>query len=367
MAQHQIELRRHTEGGFIGFGAHVHVVLHVVFHHAVHPEGAGEAVLVFQGHGVSHRKIRPLAHLLGDDHTGLGEGHRIAALALMQIHKAADAAALLGHEQIGLEGDVAEFILALFLVHQGPIGYQLGIPQHLFQLAALKFLRVPHAHGEVVGEHLAELLVHDVADGIVQAEAGYQQGGAARDAHHRHEEPLFVAEQVAGGDLVGELHPLPHRPHPLQQDALARLGGLGQHQGGGGLHQGGPAGVQGGRQGTQDGRARSDGRVVHVKQAVYLRQSIHHGVGIPDDGGEQIEAHQQAEHAACHGGGHGVDHILCHDGFFAVAQRLHGADLQPFLLHHAGHGGQGHQRRHQEEEHREYPGDGLHLLHVGFQ
>ena len=48
-----------------------------------------------------------------------------------------------------------------------------------------------------------------------------------------------------------------------------------------------------------------------------------------------------------------------------VAQRLHGADLQPLLLHHAGHGGQRHQRGHQEEENGEHRGDGLHLIHIG--
>ena len=62
---------------------------------------------------------------------------------------------------------------------------------------------------------LAELLAHDVPDGIPQAEAGEQQGGAARDADDRHEEPLLVADEVAGRDLVGEFHPGPQRGDPL--------------------------------------------------------------------------------------------------------------------------------------------------------
>ena len=38
--------------------------------------------------------------------------------------------------------------------------------------------------------------------------------------------------------------------------------------------------------------------------------------------------------------------------------------MQAVFVHHAGHGGGSHQRRHKEEEHREHPGNGVHAVGV---
>ena len=198
----------------------------------------------------------------------------------------------------------------------------------------------------------------------MQAEAGHQQGGAAGDAHHCHEEALFVEEQVAGGDLVGELQPPPHRADVLQQDALAGLGGLGQHQAGGLLPQLGPAGVQGGQQGAGHRRPRGQQAVVPVEGGQQFGQVVHDVVGAEDDAGEQLHADEHAHRAARQTGGQGVEDVLGGDLAAGVAQGLHGAHLAPLFLHHAGHGGQRHQRRHQEEEHREHRGDGGDLVGV---
>ena len=94
-----------------------------------------------------------------------------------------------------------------------------------------------HAHGRVVVVELAELLVDDVVDGVLEPQAREQQRGAAGDADDGHAQAALVAEEVARRDLPAEGHPAPHRPHALEQDALAGLRGAREHELGGLLAQ----------------------------------------------------------------------------------------------------------------------------------
>ena len=158
---------------------------------------------------------------------------------------------------------------------------------------------------------------------------------------------------------MGEGHPAPQGTDPLQENPLAGGGGPGEQQGGRLLPQGDPAGCQGG----QAHHAGADEDAHDSQQRINLEpeggQVKDGGIGKPDDRRQAVEAQQHACDAAQQPGGDAVDHILGCNLMAAVAQGLEGAHLGAVFLHHPGHGGAGHQGRHQEEEQGEYPGDGF--------
>ncbi len=221
-----------------------------------------------------------------------------------------------------------------------------------------------HGGDAVIDEDIAELAGHNVYDGVPQAETGQEQGGAARYADHRHEQALLVAEEIAGRHLGGEVHTSPQGLDTLQQNPFARLGRLGPHELGRGAGQFAGAGKIGGEAGTQQGGQGGNEGVFPVEAGDDGGHVIHDAVGPPDHLGEDLEAHGQAQGAARHRGQHGVEHVFARDGQLAVTQGLEGADLSPLLLHHAGHGGQTDQGRHQEEENREHLGDVVDALSI---
>lgn len=61
----------------------------------------------------------------------------------------------------------------------------------------------------------------------------------------------------------------------------------------------------------------------------------------------------------------GVDEVLRRDARPRVAERLEGTDEHALLLHHAGHGGKGHERRHEEENEGEERRDGVDAIGIG--
>ena len=226
-------------------------------------------------------------------------------------------------------------------------------------------LFVAERDGQVAVVQLGGLLGQHGQDGVLNAEADEEQGCAARYAQHRHEEAFFVPEQVAGGSLLGEAHVLPQRSDVLKEDPLARHGGAGQQEGGGLFFQAGVARLPCGDaddRSTEQHAARRHAGVELERKGGHLE---HHGlVSLPDDRGEDDEAHHHAEDAARNAGRKAVEQIFARDHGVGVAQRLEGAHLQPVLVHHAGHGGGSHQRRHKKEEHREDPRDGVHPVGV---
>ena len=157
-----------------------------------------------------------------------------------------------------------------------------------------------------------------------------------------------------------------HRgPDVLQQDALAGLGSRRLHEGGRGLAQGGRGGRPGGQKrdadaesggGKRDGPIDGHGAPGHV---------VDDGIGLHDDPGQHLGEHRDADDAARAGGQSGVDEVLRGDARPRVAERLEGADEHALLLHHAGHGGKGHERRHEEEDEGEERRDGIDAVGVG--
>ena len=95
-------------------------------------------------------------------------------------------------------------------------------------------LRLVHGRderdGNLIVRDATELIVHDGGDGIAQAEARNDEGRAAADAQQHHKQALFIAHDIADGDLVQEGQAVPYERDILEQDALAGLRGLRAHE-----------------------------------------------------------------------------------------------------------------------------------------
>ena len=317
--------------------------------------------------GVAHRKAQALGGLLGQDGTAVVKGDGLVPLPGAEGEICGHLALVFRrHDAYGLlvaAGIVDGHALVVETAPAGHIGA--GI-QHIAQTVFHgKGSGVAVRDGQVAVVQLGGLAVEHGQDGILDAKADEQQGRAARHAQHGHEEALLIPEQVASRGLLGKAHVLPQRGDVFEEDALAGHRRTGQEQGGGLLAQAGAAGLPGGD--ADDGRTEQDAS--HGHAGVELQgeggQAEHHGlIGLPDDGGEDDEAHRHAQDAAQDAGGQAVEQVLARNGCVGVAQRFQGAHLQAVLVHHAGHGGGGHQCRHQEEEHREDPCDGVHPVGI---
>ena len=226
-------------------------------------------------------------------------------------------------------------------------------------------VRVQADDGVVVLDR-SELVVDDVPDRIVQAEPDQHQRRAAADADDGHEEAPFVAEDVPAGDLPGERHPPPQRSDVFEQDAFAGLRRPRQHQSGGGLAQAGHHGEPGAQQGHADAETSGEqcGARLDGQRQRRRGHRVDDGVRPHDDIRQDLAEHGDADDGSGDARRGRVGQVLAGDGGGAVAERLVGADLDALVLHHAGHGGQGHERGHQEEHGREHVGDAVHAFAV---
>ena len=282
------------------------------------------------------------------------EGHIAAQLAVGLGTHHADA----GTFSVGIVDGHRLAVHRRPVLHLAPLQ---GIGQTLFHR---KGGRVTEGDGQVVVGQLCGLLGDDGQQGVLEAEADEQQGRAACHTQHRHKEPLLIPEQVPGGGLLGEAHTLPQRGDVLQEDALACHGSPGQQQCCTFFLQAGAAGTPGSQadDGGTDGHA--GGCHARVEPQGEGGQAEDQLIGVPDNAGEHQKAHHHTGHAAQHAGSKGIEQVLACNAGVGVAQGLQGAHLEAVLVHHTGHGGGSHQGRHQEEEHREHPGNGSHPVGV---
>ena len=228
-------------------------------------------------------------------------------------------------------------------------------------------LAAAEIHRQVILGDIPELNIHDLGNGIPDAEAGHQQGSTAADAQQHHHQPLPVAEDIPNGHLVQEAHTLPQR-NPLNQQLLPCPGGLGANQLRRNLLQRPMAAVPAHRQHGK-GIQGSDGQG-HLP--IKAQQNIggdHQDdfIRLPQHNGKHNAAQDDAHGAAQNSAAAGIQQVFGNNGPIAVAQGLQGADLGTLLLHHTGHGGDAHQRRHQQEEGREHPGHTGHNIGVTVQ
>ena len=235
---------------------------------------------------------------------------------------------------------------------------------HRFEIPVGR-VRVQADDGVVVLDR-PELVVDDVPNRIMQAEADEHQRRAAADADEGHEETPLVAEDVPAGDLPGERHPPPQRSDVFEQDTLAGLRRTRQHQPGGGLAQAGHHGEPGAQQGHADAETAGEqcGARLDGQRQRRRGHRVDDGVRPHDDIRQDLAQRGDADDGSGDARRGRVGQILAGDGAGAVAERLVGADLDALVLHHAGHGGQGHECGHQEEHGREHVGDAVHAFAV---
>ena len=340
---------------------------HIVFRQAGDGDLRPAVVAVHQGDGVAHAHVQHIGQLLGDHRAVPGQAHFGIVLPVAQADKAAELLLIGNGKQVHIAVQAAAAALGGdgLIGHGHPLGYQAAAVQRGGNLGQFVIGNIVHqADLGAVWGNLVVLLVKHIVQGVAHAEAGDNQGGAPADADNGHPEPLLVPEQVAHGHLPGKGHPLPYRANPLQQHPAAGLGTPGPHKLGGYGGEGGKAGGKGRAGDAQHRRAHREQRHVGQQEELHVSHGVEHLPGIEDNGGDNGDAHSQAQHAPEEGGKEAVPHVLQGDGAAAVAQSLQAADLHPLVLHHAGHGGQAHQGRHQEENQGEHTGQIAHALRV---
>ena len=158
--------------------------------------------------------------------------------------------------------------------------------------------------------------------------------------------------------------PFPYKRDPFQKNLASDLGSLGAHQVGWGVHQGRQAGPQGSPGGAQHCRRHRRHAQSRLRLQLQAGDVIHDAEGVGDHHGDEGAAHDQAQKTAAETGEKGVAQIFFGDGQPGKAQGLQCADLGALLLHHAGHGGETGQGRHQEEDDREDTGQVAHPVRV---
>ena len=300
-------------------------------------EVGGAVIAVRQGQGIARSDAQRFGHLLGHDHALLPQRDLFAGDPLMQVGKIGKAVRILGDHQVNIHLAVRAVLPGGFHRNGQRFNGVVGVIKVIVDGAALGGLLLGDDRQQVIVENFAVLLGDDGVQRIRDAKARHQQRGAAGYTDDRHPETLFVAQQVAAGDLPAKGQPPPQRGDALQQDALAGLGGAGQHQGGGILLQGGAAGQRCDADRQHDKGAACKKCLPQPPRCGDGRHVVHHRICGPDDGRERLEPDRQPEHRARCRRRKGVEQILLHDGCVRIAERLQGADLQALLLDHAGH------------------------------
>ena len=247
--------------------------------------------------------------------------------------------------------------------HRRHIG---GLPGK--RLLRLRIHLLCEGHRRIVQGNFLELIVHHIGDGVLDAETRQQQRRAAADAQHHHEEPLLVPQHVPQGYLGQKAQPLPQEGDALQQHPLALLGGLGPDQFRRHLPQEATAHQIGGPQSAQQIGGYGDGRQLPIQHKFNGDpEAVHDVIGVPEDLGKDVGASHKADGAPQQRSAAGVKEVLEQDGPPAIAHGHQYAQLGALFLHHAGHGGDAHQRRQQEEEQREHTGNSRHNVGVALE
>ena len=219
--------------------------------------------------------------------------------------------------------------------------------------------------GKRVVVYLSELAVREGCEGIREAEAGDEEGRAARDAREGHGEAPFIAEDIPDRHLPDEVQAIPDRAQALEGDALPRPRSLGPHE----LRRAREELLESRRQGAgrRAGEGRGDGAYREGRhegrgEGAYVVHEAIHGI---DELGQEGKADEGAGHSSREGGARRVEEIEADDGGASIAQGLEGAYLGPLFLYEAGHAREAHEGRHEEEDDGDYLADLPYPLRVG--
>ena len=290
-----------------------------------------------------------------------GKGKRI--VSLVQIDEPGQLLTSGDHIQFFGLSRKTEIHTALMVEHE-----VISLCHHIAEFLTVFFCEgIPEINRHVIACDFGKLLRNNIHNGIPQTETGQKQRGTAADADEHHGKPLAVTEDIADGYLVQETELLP-QGQMFQQDFFAGIRSLGANQLGRLFFQGFPAAVPGNGE-HQCGIYQDDGKAQRpVDGQQEIRLDIEHDfVCFPDNHGDHGTAQKQAKTAAEHGAAAGIDQIFAHDFSIGVTQGFQRSDLGTFFINHAGHGGDAHQGSHQQEKHRQNPGNTGHNVGTAVQ
>ncbi len=228
-------------------------------------------------------------------------------------------------------------------------------------------LRRIKINGVVIFRYFIKLVFNNIPDGIMYAETGKEQGGAAADSQKHHEKALFIPKDIPQGYLPEEGKVPPEEMDPFKEDPFPGFRRFRPHKlcrHGGKLP---PADDKCYTCGAQKGRGSGYGGKAGVKHKDNAGKTVKYAVCCPDGIGEQPCPEEIAGDCADECGRARVGNILPQYGTVGIAKGLQRADLSALLADHSGHGGHADKSRHQEKEDREDPGNAFNHLGITFQ
>ena len=346
-----------------GSGSHNRVVIHIVFIDSADPEIQHLHIRIFDADGVPFLNPHGLCHAYGKKHLVFPRQRQIFAVSpeILEVFNTILRCNHVNFPGLILCGDLN----AALMVEQSAVGQVLDFLAELLILLLRRLLLKIYL--QIIGAHIPELVIHHIDNGIPEAEARHQQCRTAADSHQHHGKALAVTEDIPDGDLVEKADMLPNR-QPLQQNLLAQLRCLGTDELCRFLTQSSAAAIPGHKQHDTGVDRNHSNAQRPVDGENHMGLDVQHDfINRPQQNGEKGAADHQSQSAAQHSTAAGIDHVFADDGSIAVAQCLQGSDLGALLFNHPGHGGDTHQRGHQQEEHREYPGDTGHNIRAAVQ
>ncbi len=192
----------------------------------------------------------------------------------------------------------------------------------------------------LIGKHLVKLLFGNHFNRIPNSESRQQKRRTARHTEHGHEQPFFIAEQIAACRFLRKVQMQPNKVDILHKGTSARLRRRRAHQCGRIVGKCASACGKRTADGCAYGKYNRNNRIEHLHTNDGLRQiDINQPIRAKNQRRQQRLAEHHAEQTAEQCRQQCVPHIFCRDFTLFVAQRLQRADLGAFLFDHAGHGG----------------------------
>ena len=336
----------------------MHIIIDIIFINRRHGHLIGVPFTVPQSYRPADLEGIILRQLMGDDRLPQGRISNPLPSLRVEIHKSRHLLRRPRHQIDGSDSQVRHQIHILF--HDADVFLDSKCPHFIQGFPQPVVRALLQGNADVIGLYLPELPGSDVRDGILDAEPSHQQRGAPADAHHHHEQTLLVPENIPEGHFFQKSQPFPDKGHVLQEHPLPGFRGLGPHQRRRHLGQLHAAGKPGGADGAEQRSRQGYGRQLPVEHIIDRIRIVHDAIAEPYDLRECPCPQKEAGHTAGQRSQAGIHQIFGHDSALTVAQGFQHANLGPLLLHHPVHGGDAHQRRHQEEEHGEDVGNALH-------
>ena len=220
-------------------------------------------------------------------------------------------------------------------------------------LNLLILLRI-YRYLNIIKKQFSVLALSHHRDRILQSITHQHQRHTPSDADYRHQEPLFITEQVANRGFPCKIQMFPQKRNPFHQHPFAALRRFRPHQ----LSRLRPQ-FPVSRRHSRDSGAADTGRhsqdcLIHIERHQIDRKPSVQSctVSIHNNPGNQYRADQHAQDTSPYGRRHGIAQIFPGNNAVSVSQCLQRTDGRSLFFHHTRHGSQADQRRDQEKHDR---------------